>query len=70
MSATGRSECCSLVRVPVGGSTVESRWVLGRIFSAGFEERLEDGVQTLEVVVHDVDQERRFHEVADELPRR
>lgn len=37
------------------------------IFSAGFQERIENGLRLMEIVVNDVDQEERIHDLRDEL---
>ena len=56
----------ALVRITVDAVRLR----LGRVLLAGLEERLEDGVAILEVVVHDVDKVPGVHDLGDELVRR
>lgn len=39
----------------------------GQIFSTSFQERLENRLGIMEIVVYDIDQERRIHDICDEL---
>lgn len=48
---------------------VNGRCLRNLEIGSGFEEGLEDGLWVVEVVVHDVDEERCFHELTDELAR-
>jgi hypothetical protein len=36
-------------------------------FSAGFQERLENGIRIVEIVVNDIHQEKCIHDLCDEL---
>jgi hypothetical protein len=47
--------------------TVDSSLRFSHKFSAGFQERLENGLGIVEIVVNDVDQEERIHDICDEL---
>jgi len=51
--------------------TVDSRSfsfrIRSQVFSTGFQERLENSLRIVEIVVNDVDQERRIHDLCDEL---
>ena len=46
------------------------RPLLGREVLSGKEERLEDRLRVLEVIVDDINQERGVHEFLDQCPRR
>ena len=56
--------------MPVNGVPVRGDAVLGGKLRAGLEERLEDRVGLLEVVVDDVHEAVRIHDAVDELARR
>jgi hypothetical protein len=39
----------------------------GCVFGASLEERTENGIRVMEIIVHDVNEERGLHELVDEF---
>lgn len=58
------------VAIAVGNSVHGSFGLRGHVLLSCLDERLENGIRIVEVIVHDVDEERGIHEVGYQLSGR